>query len=70
MEDRDFKKSREMPSKEQSKDDPLVQPLQPAEISTNISPKDKNLEVSQQVESQGEEQIDLPTISGRMSREL
>ena len=41
MEDRIFRKSREMPSKEQSKDNPLVQPLRPAETSTRNSPEDK-----------------------------
>lgn len=41
MEDRAFRKSREMPSEEQSKDDSLVQPLRPIETSASISLKDK-----------------------------
>lgn len=32
MEDRAFRRSCEMPSKEQSKDDPLVMPLQQTEV--------------------------------------
>ena len=70
MEDRAFRKSREIPFEEQSKDDPLVHPLHPAETNTSISPKGKTPEVSQQVESQEEEQINIPATSGRTSREL
>jgi len=70
-EDKAFRKSREMPSEEQSKDALLVQPLHPIETSKSISPKGKTPEVSQQVESQEEEeQINIPTTSGRTSREL
>jgi len=38
MEDRAFRKYGEMASEEQSKDEPLVKPLQPAEASTRDSP--------------------------------
>ena len=68
MEDRAFRKSQEMPSEGQSKDDPLVQPLRPTETSTNNSPKGT---ASEQQESQEEEElIDVPITSGRTSREL
>ena len=68
MEDRAFRKSREMPFEEQSKDDLLVQPLRLAETSTNNSPKGK---ASEQEESREEEElIDLPTTSGRTSQEF
>eukprot|EP00253_Pinus_taeda_P001913 PITA_01913 len=51
-----------------SKDKPLVKPLQPAKTSTRNSPEDK---ASEQLESQEEEElIDVPTPSGRTSREL
>lgn len=66
-EDRTFRKSREMPSKELSKDDSLVQPLQPVETSASISRKDKAPKVEPKEE---EEKIDIPTTNGRMSREL
>ena len=46
MEDRAFRKSRGISSEEQSKDDPLVQPLRPAETSTSTYPKEKNPEKS------------------------
>ena len=42
MEDRAFKKSREMPYETQSEDDPLVQPLRPAETSTSASAGQKD----------------------------
>eukprot|EP00253_Pinus_taeda_P004305 PITA_04305 len=68
MEDKAFRKSREMPSEEQSKDESLVQPLRPAETSATNSPKDK---ASEEEESQEEEElIDVPTTSGRTSREI
>ena len=68
MENRAFRKSREMPSEEQSKDDPLVQPLRSAKTSTSNSPKGK---ASEQEETQEDEElIDVPTTSGRTSREL
>jgi len=41
VEDRAFRKSQETPSKEQPKDDLLVQPLRSAETSTSNSPKGK-----------------------------
>ena len=37
MEDRAFRKSREMPFEEQSKDKPLVKPLQPTEVKNSSS---------------------------------
>eukprot|EP00253_Pinus_taeda_P002193 PITA_02193 len=66
MEDRAFRKSQEMPSKEQSKDDLLVQLLRPAETSTSISPKGKTPKVEPQEE---EEQTDIPTTSDAMVEE-
>ena len=41
MEDRAFRKSPKMPFEEQSKDEPLVKPLQPTENSTRNSLEDK-----------------------------
>ena len=41
MEDRAFRKSREMPSEEQSKDESLVKPLQLAESNTRNSPSNR-----------------------------
>ncbi len=67
MEDRAFRKSREISFEEQSKDDPLVHPLQQAQTSASISPKGKTPEVEPREE---EEQVDIPTTSGRTSREL
>lgn len=68
MEDRAFRESQEMLSKEQSKDEPFVQPLRPGETSTKNSPQDK---ASEQEESQEEEELlNVPTTSGRISREL
>lgn len=68
MEDSAFWKFREMPSEEQSKDDSLVQPLRLVETSTKNSPEGK---ASEQAEShEDEELIDVPTTSGRTSREL
>lgn len=62
MEDRAFRKSREMPSEEQSKEEPLVQPLQPME---------ENNSSSGQEESQDEEELtEAPAGRGRMSKEL
>ena len=37
MEDRAFRKSCEMPSEEQSKEEPLVKPLQPMEVKNSSS---------------------------------
>ena len=70
MEERAFRKSREMPSETRSEDDPLVQSLQPAERSTSASPRHKNLEVLREEDSQEEEHVYPPTTSGRTSREL
>ena len=64
MEDRALRKSREMPSEEQSKDEPLIKPLQPAEASTRNPP-------SEQEESPEEEELtNAPTTRGRTSWEL
>ena len=68
MEDRAFRKSREMPSEEQLKDESLVKPLQPAETNTKNSSEDKALE--QEESQEAEVMIDVPTTSGRMIREL
>lgn len=68
MEDRTFRKYREMPSEEQSKNDMLVQPFRPVETSTSNSPKGKVLEYEESQEE--EELIDVPTTSRRMRREL
>ena len=42
MEERAFRKSREMPSATQSEDDPLVQPLRPTEVSSSASLRQKD----------------------------
>ena len=63
MEDRAFRKSREMPSEEQSKEESLVKPLQPKEVKNSSSGQ----EDSQDVE---EELIEAPAGRGRTSREL
>eukprot|EP00253_Pinus_taeda_P003433 PITA_03433 len=63
MEDRAFRRSRKMPSEEQSKEEPLVKPLQPTEVKNSSSGR----EDSQDVE---EEQTEAPAGRGRISREL
>eukprot|EP00253_Pinus_taeda_P032184 PITA_32184 len=63
MEDRAFKRSRKMPSKEQPKEDLLVMPLQPTEVKNSSS----NQEDSQDEE---EEQTEALADRGRTSREL
>ena len=63
MEDRAFKKSHEMPSKEQLKEESLVKPLQ----STKVKNSSSEQEDSQDEE---EEQKKAPTGRGRTSREL
>jgi len=61
MEDRALKKSQEMPSKEQSKDESLVKALQPTEVKNSSSNRE---------ESQEEELTEAPATKGRMSREF
>lgn len=61
MEDRAFRKSREMSSEEQSKDESLVKPLQPTEAKNSPS---------EQEESQEEELTEAPATRGRTRREL
>eukprot|EP00253_Pinus_taeda_P003147 PITA_03147 len=62
MEDRAFRKSREMPSKEQSKEEPLVKPLQPTKV--------KNSSSDQEDSHDEEELTKAPTGRGRTSKEL
>eukprot|EP00253_Pinus_taeda_P012244 PITA_12244 len=62
MEDRVFRKSREMPSEEQSKEEPLVKLLQPTEVKNSSSGQE---------DSEDEEKLtEAPTGRGRTSREL
>lgn len=63
MEDKAFRRSHEIPSKEQSKEDPLVMPLQPTEVKNPSS----NQEDSQDEE---EEQIEALVGRGRTRREF
>jgi len=62
MEDRAFKKSREMPSEEQSKEESLVKPLQPT--------KAKNSSLDQENSHDEEELTEALAGRGRTSREL
>ncbi len=62
MEDRAFRKSREMPFEEQSKDELLVKPLQPA--------KAKNSSSKQEESQEEEELIEAPATKGRTGREV
>eukprot|EP00253_Pinus_taeda_P034481 PITA_34481 len=62
MEDRAFRRSHEMPSKEQSKEDPLVTPLQPTKV--------KNSSSGQEDSQDEEEQTEAFVGKGRTSREL
>jgi len=62
MEDRAFRKYREMPSNEKPKDESLVKPLQLVEARNSPS---------EQEESHEEKELtDAPTTRGRMSQEL
>jgi len=62
MEDRAFRRSREMPFEEQSKEEPLVKPLQPTKV--------KNSSSEQEDSQDEEEQTEAPAGRGRTSREL
>ena len=63
MEDRAFRRSREMPSKEQSKEDPLVMPLQPTEVKNPSSDQDDS-------QDEEEERTEALVGRGRTSREV
>ena len=62
MEDGAFRKSREMPSEEQSKEEPLVKPLQPTEEKNSSSGQEESQDV--------EELTEALAGRGRTSREL
>ena len=70
MEERAFRKSREMSSTTQYEEDPLVQPLRLAEASTSASPRHKDPRDSSPEDLQDEEQVNPPITSGRTSKEL
>ena len=82
MEDRAFRKSREMPPGEKFEDVPLVQQQRGEEpagrqtsgsstvTSTSISSGEKNPNSSHQMGQQEEELVEPPTTSGRTSREV
>ena len=70
MEERAFKKTWEMSSATQSKEDSLVQPQRPMEDGSSASPRHKDPKDSFSKEVQEGEQVDPPTTSGRTSREL
>jgi len=85
MEDRAFRKSREMPAEDQSGDVLLVQEKQGQQgqvgkhtpgsstiTSTSISSEGGNADASQQMKRQDreEELVEPPTTSGRTSREV
>ena len=70
IEERAFRKSREMPSATQSKEDPLVQLQRPAKGNTSASPRHGDPRDTSPEDLQEGEQVDPPTTSGRTSREL
>ena len=70
MEEKAFRRSRELSSTTQSKEEPMVQPQQLASENSVASPRHSDpKDVSLEDLKEGEP-IDLPTTSGRTSREL
>lgn len=63
MEDRAFRKSHEMPSEEQSKEELLVKPLQPTEVKNSSLGKEDS-------QDQEEELTEAPASRGKIRREL
>jgi len=63
MEDRAFRRSHEMPSEEQSKEDMLVMPLQSTEVKNPSSRQEDS-------QDEEEERTEAPNSRGRTSREL
>ena len=70
MEERAFRKSREMLSATQSEEDPLVQPKRPTKGNTSASPRHGDPRDTSPKDLQEGEQVDPPTTSGKTSREL
>ena len=70
MEEKAFRKSREMATDTQIEEDPLVQPLLPTEDGFSASPRHKDSEESSFEEEQEGEQVRPATTHGRPSREL
>ena len=70
MEEKAFRRSRELPSTMQSEEEPLVQPQQPTPENLVASPSHGDpSDVSPEGLQEGEP-VNLPTTSGRTSREL
>ena len=70
MEERVFRKSREMATDTQIEEDPLVQTQRPTKDGSSASPRHKDFEESSSEEVQAGEQVRLPNTNGRPSREL
>ena len=70
LEERAFRKSREMAIDTQIEEDPLVQPQRPLEERSSASPRHNCSEGSSSNEEQEEEQVRPPTTDGRPSKEL
>ena len=70
LEEKAFRKSREMATDTQIEEDPLVQPQRPLEERSSASPRHNFSEGSSSDEEQEEEQVRPPTTDGRLSREL
>ena len=70
MEEKAFKRSRELPAATQSEEEPLVQPQQPTTENSVASPRHRDPRDVSPEDLQEGEQVDPPITSGRTSREL
>ena len=70
MEERAFRRSREMATDTQVEEDPLVQTQRPTEGGSSFSPWHKDSKEISSEEEQVGEQANPPTTNGRTSREL
>ena len=70
LEEKAFRRSRELPSATQSEEDPLVQPQQPVAENSAASPRHGNPRDLSPDDLQEGETINPPTTCGRTSREL
>ena len=70
MEEKAFRRSRELPSATQSEEEPLVQPQQPTTENLVASPRHSDAKDGSLEDLQEGEPVNPPTTSGRTSREL
>ena len=70
MEEKAFKRSRELPSATQSEEEPLVQPQIPAAENSVASPRHSDPKDVSPKDLQEGEPVNPPTTSGRTSKEL